>query len=94
MSPKKTWLRAQTQTNNDEPPRIGGVPVLPSAGLAANQGLAVSFAALRYLEREAVALDLGMVNAQFTSNMRTLLGNARALLVMSDKRAVRRFAVA
>lgn len=94
MSPKKVWALAQSQTNQDAPPRVGGLPVLPSAGLTAAQGLAICAPALRFVEREQVTIDLGYINAQFTSNMRTVRANARATTTISDLRAVRHFTVA
>jgi HK97 family phage prohead protease len=94
ISPKKYWSLTGAATNSNEPLKFGGVPAMPSVGLTAAQGLVITFEALRFLEREAVALEVGLVDGQFTSNMRTVRGNARALLTVSDRRSIRHFSVA
>jgi uncharacterized protein len=89
MPATKVFAYAKASTNSDAAPRIAGVPVLPCAGLTV--GLALAEAALSFVERQGIAIEVGFADDDLSRNMRHVVGEARSIVDYNDVRAVRSF---
>jgi HK97 family phage major capsid protein len=67
---------------------LWGVPAVSSPGCPAGNAICVDGALVEILDREAVNVQIGFVNAQFTSNEATVLAEGRWNLAIHDKNAV------
>jgi HK97 family phage major capsid protein len=67
---------------------LWGVPAVSSPGVPAGNAIVLDTALVEILDREAVNVQIGFVNAQFTSNEATVLVEGRWNLAIHDKNAV------